>query len=253
MVGAASRKLGSVRFGKQSLKPEGLFSVVSQTAPLWEQSSRDYKVWESHGVPCGEYSTFFFLSPNPFCQFPQMTLLKQQFRTLLGWIIIKGKNSSSDCCLNPSHQVISKCLFLSLHSLQQDGTTSCSLHSPCTPPLGDDVPSVWSTQTPAPPYGQTRAICPSPAQKVDSQGCPLLLQLEVAHFTSEIPWYLLLAYMSFYLSYGIKHFPPSTMIICTCYPRHYYLGEETVISLFSTTEPITMLGIEVVFNAPLLN
>lgn len=98
---------------------------------------------------------------------------------------------------------------------------------------------------------------PSNLSKPCSEGwltrLSLLLQLEVAHFTSEIPGYLLLAYMSFYLSYGIKHFPPSTMIICTCYPRHYYLGEETVISLFSTTEPITMLGIEVVFNAPLLN
>ena len=182
-----------------------------------------------------------------------MTLLKQQFRTLLGWIIIKEKNSSSDWGLNPSHQVISKCLFLSLHSLQQDGTTSCSLHSPCTPPLGDDVPSVWGKQPPAPPYGQTWAICPSLAQKVDSQGCPCFFQLEVADLISEIPWYLLLADMSFYLSYGIKHFPPSTVIIPTCYPRLHYLGEETVISLFSTTEPITILCIEVVFNAPLLN
>lgn len=60
MVGAGSRKLGSVRFGKHSLWPEGLFFIVRQIVNLREGSSRSFKVWEYCGVLCGELQPFLF-------------------------------------------------------------------------------------------------------------------------------------------------------------------------------------------------
>lgn len=168
---------------------------------------------------------------------------------------IKENNSSSNGCLNPSHQpvILQAPLHASAFHPTRRHHSLFPAHSPCTPRLGDDVLSVWSAQPPPPLHAQTWPACPRPAQEVDSRCCPRFLQSAVSHLAAEIPWRLLFIYMTFNLSYGIKHCSPSTVIICTCYTRLHYLREEMMLGFFSTTEPITIFGIQLAFDAPLLN
>lgn len=106
---------------------------------------------------------------------------------------------------------------------------------PCMPSLGlcDDFPSVWSAQPSLPPHTSSWPIFSSHAQ-VDSWCRRMPSLFAPIRSASSYCWkplapFVCLSKLS-YLSYGIKHFPPSTLMSCTCYTRlNYFRGRDSVV------------------------
>lgn len=146
-----------------------------------------------------------------------------------GWVQTLHINQSSP-----------KLLFTPLHTIQQYGTTSCSLHTIPGP--------LWWLSLCVECTALSTATCFILTHLLKSCSGWFTMQslFPPIRSGSSCCWKPLVPFVCLsklsYLSYGIKHFPPSTLMSCACYTRLNYSGEETMFCLFSTKEPTTILG-----------